>query len=197
MAAPSSPPEVAEHQLVAQVHETTLLNTAVNAIGGLTVTDERAQQLVKEVTGEVPEELQLKQDEDPWAITFDLQRPLRIEFNKDQVVVALRARRFLRGDQELRQTTQIAATYQLGIQNGRARLTRVGDIEVTYPDKDSERLSLTELRNKTFITNKFEGLFKKELGGEGIQLSDRWEKLRDLSLSYISTREGWLTMGWN
>jgi hypothetical protein len=197
LAAPSRPPQAAEHQVVAQVHESMLLNTAVNAAGGLTVTDEWAQELVKELTGEVPEGLQLKQDEDPWAITFDLQTPLRIELRDDQMVIAIRARRFLRGDQELRQTTQIAATYQLGIENGRAHFTRVGDIEVTYPDKEGDRLSLTELRNKTFLTNKFESVFKPELSGEGIQLSDRWEKLRDLKLAHISAENGWLTLGWN
>jgi hypothetical protein len=197
LAAPSSPPQAAEHQVVAQVHESMLLNTAVNAIGGLTVTDERAQDLVKELTGEVPEGLQLKQDEDPWAITFDLQRPLRIELRDDQIVIAIRGRRFLRGDQELRQTTQIAATYQLGIENGRAHLTRVGDIDVSYPDNDGDRLSLTELRNKTFLTNKFESVFKPELSGDGIQLTDRWEKLRDLKLAHISAENGWLTLGWN
>ena len=173
-----------------------MLNTAVNAIGGMTVTDERAQELVKEITAEVPEELRIKQDEDPWAITLDLQRPLRIEFDDDKVVIAIRARRFLRGEQEVRKMTQIAATYQLSINNGRAQLRRVGGVEVTYPDKEGDRLSLTELRNKTFMTNKFEGLFKQELGGEGIQLTDRWAKLREMSMKHISADDGWLTLGW-
>jgi hypothetical protein len=197
LAAPAAPPEVAAHEVVAQVHESMLLNTAVNAIGGMTITDERAEELVKEATGEVPEELKVKQDEDPWAISFDLRQPVTVKFDQDQVVISIRGRRFRRGDQEVQQITQISATYQLGIHEGRARLTRVGDVEVIYPDKEGDRLSLVELRNKTFLTNKFEGLFKPELGGEGIQLSDRWEKLRDMSLVYVSAQNGWLTLGWN
>src|SRR5690606_25459390 len=121
-------------------HESMLLNTAANGIGGLTVTDERAQQLVKDLTGEIPPELELRQDEDPWAITFDLQTPVHVEFDNNQMLIAIRGRRFTRGDQEVRQTIQIAARYQLGIANGRARLTRVGDVEVTFPERDGERL---------------------------------------------------------
>jgi hypothetical protein len=197
LAAPAVPPQVAAHRVVAQVHESMLLNTAANAIGGLTVTDERAQDLVKEATGEVPEELQIKEDEDPWAITFDVQSPVQIELDNDQAMIAIRGRRFLRGEQELRQTIQIAARYQLAIDNGRASLKRIGDVEVTYPDKEGDRLSLAELRNKTFMTNKFEGLFKPEIGGEGIELPDRWAKLRELKLAHISSDNGWLTLGWN
>ena len=198
LAAPSTlPPEPAQ-QLAVQVHESMLLNTAVNAIGGMTITDERAQELVKEVTGDVPEELKIKQDEDPWSITFDLMQPLRVEFEDDEVKIAIRGRKFVRGDQVVRQTTQIAASYRIQIQAGRARLVRQGEIEVTYPDKgEGERLSLTELRNKTFLINKFEGLFKPQLDGEGINLSDRWAKLKDLSLEFARAEAGWLSLGWS
>ena len=174
-----------------------VLNTALNAIGGLTVSDERAQQMVKDMTGEVPEQLQIKQDEDPWSITFDVQQPLSIEFDDDRVVIAIRGRRFARGDQEVRQLTQIAATYRVNIRDGRALLTRDGDVEVTYPGKTEDRLSLTELRNKTFLTSKFEGVFKPELSGKGIQLADRWKNLGEMSLQHLSAQDGWLTMGWN
>jgi hypothetical protein len=197
LAAPSVPPHADGHRVIAQVHESMLLNTAANGIGGLTVTDERAQELVREVTGEVPQELQLRQDEDPWAITFDLQSPLHVEFDNNQVLFAIRGRRFARGDQELRQTMQIAARYQLGIENGRARLRRIGDVEVTYPERDGDRLSLAEIRNKTFMTDKFEGLFKSEIGGEGLPLGDRWTELRNMKLAHISSTDGWLTMGWD
>jgi len=162
----------------------------------MTVTDERAQELVKEATGEVPEELKIKQDEDPWSITFDLQQPLVVTFADQQIRIAIRGRRFVRGDQVNRQTTQIAATYLIKIEEGRARLIRQGEIDVTYPEKEGERLSLTELRNKTFIINKFEGLFKPELGGDEVKVPERWQKLKDLVLVHASADQGWLSLGW-
>jgi hypothetical protein len=196
LTAENDPPAAPAHDVLVQLHQSTLANTALNAMGGMTVTDERAQELAKEVTGEVPEELRIKEDEDPWAITFDLQQPVSAVFDGDLVRIAIRARRFLRGDQVVRQTTEIAATYRIQAENGRAKLTRQGEIEVTYPGKESERLSLTELRNKTFLSNKFEGLFKPEFSGEEVKLPARWAKLKDLQLGYVSADKGWLSMGW-
>ncbi|MCA9168342.1 MAG: hypothetical protein KDB23_11760, partial [Planctomycetales bacterium] len=196
LAAPTAPPAAPTDNLSVQVHQSLIANTAVNTIGGMTITDERAQELVMELTGDVPEELKIKQDEDPWSITFDLQQPVAVSFNDNQVRIAIRGRKFVRGNQVVRQTTQIAANYQLQIADGRVQLVRQGDIDVSYPDKDGDRLSLTELRNKTFLTNKFEGLFKKELTGEGLKLPDQWANLKDLALGYAAADNGWLSLGW-
>lgn len=197
LAADTRPPKAPEHEVVMQAHESLFLNSAVNAMGGYLMTDERAQDLVKEVTGEVPEELKIKEDDDPWSITFDRLQPLSIEFKDDQVRIAIRGRRFTRAGQAVRQTMEIAATYSVETEDGRAKLVRQGDIEVTYPGKEGERLSLTELRNKTFMTNKFEGLFKSEFKGEGVKLPDRLKQLEDLQLDFISASDGWLSLGWN
>ena len=190
-------PDPPSQGVTVQVHESLFQNTASSAIGGMVITDVRAKELVEEVTGEVPEQLQIKPDEDPWSITFDRAQPLTLRFDDDQVTIALRGRQFTRGDQPLRQIIQIAATYRLEAVNGRVRLTRQGDINVTFPGKDTERLSLTELRNKTFMTNKFEGLFRQEISGEGLQLPERWQQLGELTLEYVSAQNGWLSLGWN
>ncbi len=190
-------PDPPSQGVTVQVHESLFQNTASSAIGGMVITDVRAKELVEEFTGEVPEQLQIKPDEDPWSITFDRAQPLTLRFDDDHVTIALRGRQFTRGDQPLRQVIQIAATYQIAAVNGRVRLTRQGEINVTFPGKDTERLSLTELRNKTFMTNKFEGLFRQEISGEGLQLPERWQRLGELALEYVSAQNGWLSLGWN
>lgn len=198
LSAATTPPTAPPAKILIQVHESLVLNSAVNAIGGMTITDERAEQLVREATGNVPEGLQVKQDEEPWSITFDLLQPLSVSFHDQQVTIAIRGRRFTRGEQEVRKTTQIAATYDIvSTDNGRSKLVRRGDVEVTYPDNESDRLSLTELRNKTFLVTKFDGLFKPELASEEISLPEQWSKLSDLVLQHISANNGWLTFGWN
>lgn len=197
LAAPSAPPSVTPHHVMVQVHETMFMNTAINAIGGLTITDERARDLVKEVTGEVPAELELKQDEDPWSITFDLQQPVSVDFQDNQVTIAIRGRRFTRGEQVVSQTTQIAATYKIEIVQGRAQLVRQGGVEVSFPGKDGDRLSLAELRNKTFFANKFEAFFKPTMAGEGLKLTQRWAQLGQMALVHASSQNGWLSLGWN
>ena len=199
LAATNNPPPRPAHDFVVQVHETTFLNTAVNFIGGMNLTDERAVELIEEATGDVPPELALKQDEDPWSITFDLDQPVHVSFADDQIKIAVRGRRFTRGEQVVRQTADIAATYDLHVHDGRAKLVRDGDVEVTYPGKTG-RLSLTELRNKTFLTSKFGALFKEQLGGDELKLPGDMEGLaaiQDLRLNYALARDGWLTLGWN
>ena len=197
LSASNVPPQTPEHSVVVQVHESLFLNSAVNAVGGFLMTDERAQDLVKEVTGEVPDELLINEDDDPWSITFDRLQPMKITFDDGRVTIAIRGRRFTRGDQVVRKNMQVAATYKLTSENGKARLVRDGDINVTYPGKEGQRLSLLELRNKTFMTKKFEGLFKSQIDGEGLKLPERLRELEDLKLDYVSSADGWLTLGWN
>ena len=116
----------------------------------------------------------------------------------DQVVIAIRGRRFTRGEQEVTSIMQIAATYSIEASEGRVKMVRQGDIDVSYPNKrEGERLSIAELTNKTFMTGKFEGLFKQEILGEGLDLPERWTNLEDLKLEFTSTDKGWLSLGWN
>lgn len=197
LSASDVPPQAPTHSVVVQVHESLFLNSAVNAVGGFLMTDERAQDLVKEVTGEIPDELLINEDDDPWSITFDRLQPMKITFDDGKVTIAIRGRRFTRGDQVVRKNMQVAATYRVTSENGKARLIRDGDIDVTYPGKEGQRLSLTELRNKTFMTKKFEGLFKSQIDGEGLKLPERLRELEDLKLDYVSSADGWLTLGWN
>ena len=197
LAAPSAPPSVPDHHILVQVHESMVTNSAVNAIGGLTVTDDRARDLAKEFLGEVPAELELKEDEEDWSISFDLNQPVSVQFQDNMVTIAIRGRRFTRGDQVVSRPTQIGATYKLETVDGRVRLVRQGNVEVTYPGKDGEHLNLTELRNKTFISRKFEAFFKPTIDREGVKVSDRWKSLGDMVLQFSSANQGWLSLGWN
>lgn len=198
LAAASRPPAMPDHAVNIQVHESMVFNTAVNAMGGFLMTDVRARDLVKELTGEVPEELEIRQDEDPWSITFDRNQPLTVRFQDNQVVIAIRGRRFTGGGQEVTSVMQIAATYSIQASDGRVKLVRQGELDVTYPDKrEGDRLSIAELTNKTFMTGKFEGLFKEEILGEGLDLPQRWKNLEDLRLEFTATDKGWLSLGWN
>jgi len=197
LAAPSAPPSIPNHHIQVQVHESMVTNSAVNAIGGLTVTDERARDLAKEFLGEVPAELEPKEGEDDWSISFDLNQPVSVQFRDDTISIAIRGRRFKRGDQVVSRPTQIGATYKMETVDGRIRLVRQGAVDVTYPDKNGETLNLTEMRNKTFISRKFEAFFKPTIDREGVKVNDRWKGLADMVLQFSSANQGWLSLGWN
>lgn len=197
LAAPNTPPAAPEAAgMSLQIHESMVLNSAINLMSGYKLTDVRAQKLAKRATGSVPEELQIKQDEDPWSITFDVAQPVRVDFDDNRISFAIRGREFTRGDDAVRKSAQIGATYEPTIENGRLKLVRTGDVEVTYPGREGKRLSLTELRNKTFLTNKFEGIFKSEIGGDELKLDGNLNRLNKIKLAHVAAKNGWLTLTW-
>src|SRR5204863_3886753 len=58
-AAASPPPAVDNHDVVVRLHDTFVGNASENVLGGFTLTDEKLAQLMQELTGNVPEELQI------------------------------------------------------------------------------------------------------------------------------------------
>ena len=50
---------------------------------------------------------------------------------------------------------------------------------------------------KTFLTRKFEALFKPEIVSEGIALKGQFAKAGKLRVQEISTGKGWAVLGWN
>jgi hypothetical protein len=152
---------------------------------------------MEEATGSVPEELQLGEDKAPWSISFDWNRPVTVQFDDHTVMFAIRGRRFTSGDrQPLSRPMEIAARYQMQMTPEGVRLERQGDIDVTYPGREGERQSAVEIFYKTLMRNKFAGLFKPEIIGEGIQLPGRWQRLGKVRLRRLSTGGGWLAAGW-
>jgi len=123
-------------------------------------------------------------------------QPVRIDFDDNQISFAIRGREFTRGDDAVRKSAQIGATYEPTIENGRLKLVRTGDVEVSYPGREGKRLSLTELRNKTFLTNKSEGIFKSEIGGDELKLDGNLDRLNKIKLTHVAANNGWLTLTW-
>lgn len=193
-AANTSPPEFCpDAGVVAQLHESAFNNTAQKAIAGLTLTDERVAELVEEATGSVPEELQISDDKDPWSISFDWYQPVTVEFRGGQLTIAIRGRRFTSGDKAVT-NMEISAKYALQTTPEGVRLTRIGDVDVTFPKKS--RIGTTDRVLKTLMEKKFAEVFKPEIQGEGFTLPGRFESLGPIRLNEISADSGWLSLGW-
>jgi hypothetical protein len=202
IAAGSSPPELlADHDVAMQTHESFVANFSEAAIGGLEMTDEKLAQMLKDATGEVPEELQITEDKEPWSITFAENFPISAGFDANQVRMAVRANRFTRGrnedgsvDQETKGLVEISATYTIEKTDAGAKLTRQGDVNVDFVGE--ERLSATQVATKTFLRRKFGSLFKEEIVGEGIKLKGRFERAGTLRLADVKADKGWIAAAW-
>jgi hypothetical protein len=193
---PTHAPPMPPHGLRIQLHESLAANSAVNYLAGLTLTDEAAVQVARELTGEVPESLKLRDDEDPWSITFDRQNPFVVIFRNDEVQFLIRGRRFTRGDQTLNRLIEISARYQMIPTGGRMRLVRQGEVQVVYPEREGQRLTISEITQRDFMRNKFGSLFDAEIVSDGIQPPERLRNVGSLQLRYAKADNGWLSLGW-
>lgn len=197
-AATSTPPMFCPHDdVVAQVHESAINNTAEKAIAGLTLTDERIAELMQELTGSVPEELQIREEDQPWSIQFDYQQPVTVEFDNQQMTIAVRGRRFTSGERVLdNKVMEMSATYSMKTSPSGVTMVRQGEIDVTFPNNTQSGLRATDRIFKTLMQNKFSELFKEEIQGEGFSLPGRFEELGTIRLNDLSAENGWLSLGW-
>jgi hypothetical protein len=193
-AAVDPPPLKNQDDLSLRLHESMVSNFSEAAIGGVMMTDVKIEQLMKDLTGDVPEELRISPDKDPWSMTFDDQQPVSAAFAGEKLTLAIRGKQFTRGDTPINHTMKIWATYTLEKTSKGAKMVRQGDVQVEYVKGGRE--SLTQVAFKTFLRRKFDSLFKPEFVGEGMVLPGRWERAGKLTLAQLAADNGWLTLAW-
>lgn len=191
------PPIEGDPAISARVHETLVANFSEAYIGGETMTDVQLAEMLEELTGNVPDELKIDDDKDPWSITFADERPITARFGDNRVQIFLRGKQLTRGEnppQRVRKLVEIAAEYDITKTDAGATLDRVGDVVVRYLSRESE--GVPDIVMKTFIKVKFEALFKQKIERSGIKLGGRWEKVGKLTLGQLQCGDGWLALGW-
>ncbi len=195
VAAATPPPAIEQgRDLAVRVHQSLVGNISEAMIGGQTLTDERLAELVERLAHEVPEELQIAPDKEPWTITFSPSQPIATEFGDGRIKVTVTGTHFTRGEQEIREPMEIVVEYTIEKTSTGARLVRQGDVSAEYI-RDG-RQSVTQVAFKTFVRKKFDALFKDEIVTEGLTLPGRWEKAGKLQLEQLSISDGWVALAW-
>ncbi len=196
LGASGEPPALtADHDVAARIHQSLVGNLSQAYLGGVTWTDERIALFAERLTGDIPPALEITRDDPPWSITFANERPLDARFDENRITMFLRARRFTRGDQELREDVEVSAVYQIEKTEGGSRLTRQGDLDVKFGD--AKTLSVGNVAMKTFVRNKFESLFQEKFESEGVALPGRWQMAGKMRLDQLHCAGGWLALGWH
>lgn len=195
LATATEPPVISgNHDLSIRVHESAVINFGESLIGGETLTDERLVEILEESKAEVPEELKVTPDKDPWSITFSSEHPVSAKFADNGVKLAIRGRRFTRGDQVVREEIEISANYKLEKAGTGSKLTRLGEVRVEYVNR--KQLSVGQVAMKTFFRKKFDALFKPDITSDGLKLPDRFKGIGKLQLRQLSSDQAWLVLGW-
>jgi hypothetical protein len=196
LGAPSAPPAMDDdYDFSLRVHESFVGNFSEAVLGGYTLTDERLVQFLEDNEREVPDELRIDANKDPWSITFSTTQPVRVEFRDQAIKIEIRGRRFTRGEQRVNEEMKISAVYAYERTDTGIRFVRQGDVQADYVRQGFE--NAPKIAIKTLMRTKFGALFKPEFTGEGLQLPGNWGKSGSLDLGQLDSNSGWIIAGWN
>ncbi|MGW8257153.1 MAG: hypothetical protein ACWGMZ_06690, partial [Thermoguttaceae bacterium] len=174
IAAPEAPPPAADGDLVLQVHESMVNNFALDALGGMTVREEKFQAAIINTFGHLPEKLKGDEDEEPWAITFAQRQPISISFTDDGFQLTLRGARYYKGEAAY-PAMDVTVAYKIEKTEHGFKAVRQGDIEVFPPGR--KQVGGKEQIIRQLLTKRFNKIFEPELLGEGFVLPDKWKKI--------------------
>lgn len=205
LAAPGAPPAIGEgHDLAVRVHESLVGNYSETLLGGVKITDEQMVQMYIDGNRDVPKELQITDESDPWAITFARSQPISVRFHDDGVRIEIRCRSLHRGEDypavnlagdEIR----IAADYKLDVAGGGIQLVRPeGDVKIDFLQRGKIVPGLAQAAQKGFLQSKFNAMLKPKLPEErsdGIKLQGRWQRAGKLVARETKSADGWLVLG--
>lgn len=197
-AAPSAPPRLAgQYDITLRLHESFVGNMSEALLAGFQLTDEKLVEALEEAEREVPDELKIEPNKDPWSITFADNKPVSVEFRDQKVKIVIRGSRFTRGSppQVVNEEMEISAVYALTRTPTGAKLTREGEVEAKYTQEGFEPAQ--KIAVKTLMRKKFSALFQEQFIGEGIPLEGRFGAGRTLRLADMTLEQGWLAGGWN
>ncbi len=192
LAAPGSCPlVVTPHGITLQIHQSAIMNALDPILSGRIIhhynLDDIAEQL-----GQAPsDELKKEATGEAWSIDMAGYHPIEVEFDDQLVKFRIRTTKLDRGDQALEQPATIEAAYRIELTDGTIQLHRQGDVKIDFAGKAQRGLRAVTLRS--FLKNKFDGVFKPELLEKPIRLSDRIPaNLPKLNIIEIQVDDGWI-----
>jgi len=199
LAAPAEAPLTSgPADLVVQVHETMVNNTAAVGLGGMILTDEHFDRLGQEPgpLGQFFQQLPTKPEGEPWALYFAHEEPLRVVFRDGRFTITLRGRAFRRGQTKY-PGMDITAAYRIESTPTGYRAVRVGELKIFPPDfEPGQQLSVQQQVLKDLLQRRFEKIFPPEMTPQPLALPETWPSRGQLELVYWESRDGWLTMAW-
>ncbi len=195
LAAPTPPPQPASTNadMVLRVHESMINNFALDALGGMTVHEEKFQAAVVDMIGRLPDKLKGEEDQEPWAITFARRQPISVTFADDGFKIIIRGSEYFKGANSY-PAMDVTAVYKIEKTPEGFKFVRQGDIQVFPPGR--QQVGGKEQTIRTMLTKRFSKVFEPEMKGEGFMFSGKLEKVGKMLPLEVQCRDGWLTIAW-
>ena len=120
--------------MIVRIHESMINNFALDALGGMTVHEEKLQEAVIDMLGRLPEKLKGDEDQEPWAITFARRQPISVTFADDGFKITIRGSEYFKGEAAY-PAMDVTATYKIEKTATGFKVVRQGDIQIFPPGR--------------------------------------------------------------
>ena len=198
IAAPNQPPQSEKGDMTVRIHESLINNYALDALGGITIHQERAEKAIIDIFGELPEKMKTDQSEEPWGITFAKKQPVTVTFADDGFKVTIHGDRYYKGDAP-HEAMDVTAIYKIEKTAAGFKAVRQGDLQIFPPGYDitgGKQLSAKTTATRHLLEKRFEKFFEPELVPQSFVMKDKLEKAGKFEPTQCLCRDGWLVLTW-
>ena len=173
-----------------QIHQSAIANALDPILAGRILRSTEIDRYLAQF-GDVAKGVQRREEDGPWALTFQGFQPVEIHFDDSLVRFRVRTQNLEGTDQPLDQPALVEANYRVQLVDNAIQLVREGDINVEFSGRQQRGSRAAALRS--LLRKKFEQVFRAELLDKPVRWSDRLpEQLRDLRLTSLTIDDGWL-----
>lgn len=193
-AAEGRPPASPGGDIAVRLHQTFFNNMAEGALAGLFLREERLREIITNLLGKLPPELEAE-DAEPWAVRFPAARPITVQFDDGRAVVQFRGEAYEKGDRTYT-GMDVTAAYRVERRGGDFVLVREGEVTAFPPnfDPQKDRLSVRQQTLRRLLERRFGKIFRPEIALEPIPLEGNWAAAGPLTVASIQMDDGWLAI---
>lgn len=199
LGATTAPPDVVDDgDLRVQIHESAVNNFTTGALAGMLVWEERMQEAVTKLLGELPEELESEEDALPWGIFFQEARPIWVAFGDNEFTFSICGRSFYEGDTR-HPGMNVTVTYKIVGEGDNLKAVRQGEVEIFPPGFDPEgddKLNAEQTAIRRILQRRLGKRFEKEIVPEDLVLPNEWSRAGKLRLVQWEAKDGWMVLSW-
>ena len=199
LGATTTAPDVADDgDLRVQIHESMVNNFTTGALAGMLVWEERMQEAVTNLLGELPEELESEEDAQTWGIFFQEARPIWVAFGENEFTVSICGRSFYEGDTR-HPGMNVTVRYKIIGEGDSLKAVRQGEVEIFPPGFDPEgddKLSAEQTGIRRILQRRLGKRFEKEIVPEDLVLPNEWSRAGKLRLVQWEAKDGWMVLSW-
>jgi len=155
-------------------------------------TDEKIESLANFLTGEVPQELRVYSNSEPWSVTLHAERPFTMTFRDGLIDLTLHTVEWQRGNQKTSTAVDIHTVYRPEVTRFGPSFVRQGEVEIRSVEGEFSG------DWQSFVTKKANALFGPRARFNNLiaPRGGSFGKFAELRLDYLKCDAGWIALGY-